>query len=180
MVVLSLLKIGFPSRHFEDDFLCDGKPYSYKPLDPDSRTIRLLRITRGRPGIYENKFGAKLVEVSLDSLAFKYLATSYTWGTGQAVRRVYALPMGNGQQLCISKQILCIFRTVLKPGRTIHLRIDAICIYIYRHGKKPLKNLRFGTPFSEGFLFPSRISKPLLSAFATPCLFLVSIHVSLL
>jgi hypothetical protein len=96
----SLLEVGFPSRHFEDHFLCDGKLYSYKPLDPDPRTIRLLRVTRGRPGIYENKFGAKLVEVSLDSPAFKYLAISYTWGTGQAARRIYGLPMGNGQQLC--------------------------------------------------------------------------------
>jgi hypothetical protein len=39
--------------------------------------------------------------------------------------------------------------------------IDALCIYVYRHRKKTLRNLRFGPLFSEGFLFPSRISKPL-------------------
>jgi hypothetical protein len=125
--LFSVQEVGFPSRHIEV-FLSDGKLYDYQPLDPKQRTIRLLRVTRGRSGIFENKFGAKLVEVSLDSPAFKYLAISYTWGTGQAARRTYALPMGNGQQLCISKQILCIFSTVLNPGRTIHLWIDAICI----------------------------------------------------
>jgi len=53
-----------------------------------------------------------------------------------------------------------------------HIWIDSLCIYVYRRWKKPLRNLRFGPPFSEGFLFPSRISKPFLSAFASPYLIL--------
>ena len=149
----SLLEVGFPSRHFEDHFLCDGKLYSYKPLDPDQRMIRLLRVTRGRPGIYENKFGAKLVEVSLDSPAFKYLAI-HTRGVPGRPRGGYTgYQWGMGNNCAIPKQIVCIFRTVLKPGRTIHLWIDAICIYVDRHRKENLGNLRLGPLLSEGFCF---------------------------
>ena len=47
-----------------------------------------------------------------------------------------------------------------KLSRDMLLWAERLCIYVYRHGRKPLRNWRFGSLYSEGCLFPSRISKP--------------------
>jgi hypothetical protein len=135
-------EIGFPKRDF-GAFPTEPELYTYEPLDskrldpkclnPDCldsnrHTIRLLRLTRGRTTAHQNKFHANFVEVCLDHPKFKYLAVSYTWGTGSDAARNTLLPVGGCQCIYISSQVLAIFRAVLKPGRTIHLWIDALCI----------------------------------------------------
>jgi hypothetical protein len=146
---LSFVKeIGFPKCDFDafptelytyerlDPKRLDPKCLNPKCLDSNRRTIRLLRVTRGGTTIHQNKFHANFVEVCLDHPKFKYLAVSYTWGTGSDAARNTLLPVGERQCIYISSQVLAIFQAVLKPGRTIHLWIDALCINQADMGEK--------------------------------------------
>jgi hypothetical protein len=121
----SVKEIGFLKFDF-DAF--PTELYTYKRLDPNRRTIRLLRVTRGGATVHQDKFHANFVEVCLDQPEFNYLALSYTWGTGSDAAKKNLLRVGEHQYLYISSQVLAILQAVLKPGRTMHLWIDALCI----------------------------------------------------
>lgn len=115
-------KIGFPPHHFEER---PRRAYEYTPLNLHERRIRLLRVTRCKDDP-RGRFRGNLVEVSLDDPEFKYLAISYTWGDDKTV--VSTMPCGDDGELYLTRPVLTILETVLRPMRTIHLWIDALCI----------------------------------------------------
>ncbi|KAF4627513.1 hypothetical protein G7Y89_g10645 [Cudoniella acicularis] len=103
--------------------------YAYRRLDQNGGTIRLLRVTRCRKDFNNREqFRLDLVEVPLNNPGFKYLAVSYTWGIGTMAAKSIPVQCGENQRLDVSPTVFCIFKTVLQPGRTLHLWIDALCI----------------------------------------------------
>jgi hypothetical protein len=159
-----------PYRGRNDEF-----PYS--PLDQSRNEVRLLQLG-SHAGDKDNEDVlpyCSLRVVSLDENP-TYEALSYTWGDASDLRYIIL----DLHLFLDTRNLEPAIRQLRKRSTSDLLWVDAICIYVYRHRKKPLRNLRLGPPISEGFFFQDGLVNRLLLAFATPCLFLVSIYVSLL
>lgn len=99
----------------------------YTPLERERRHIRVLRVTRlAQSDARKTSFAAQLVHVALDDDP-TYLAISYAWGEKSVVG--YFLDAdGVETQLGYSEVILNIVSTLVLPGATLYLWIDAVCI----------------------------------------------------
>lgn len=95
-------------------------PYSYKPLDLATKSIRVLQLTwdPSAPG----KRRLNLIETVLGD--FPYEALSYTWGD---VQKTHQILVDNSEML-VTENLHTALEHLVVPGETRFLWIDAICI----------------------------------------------------
>ena len=142
-----------------EDFRCkflamSSHFYDYRPLETPTH-IRILHL---RYGDEAKPLRCIIEHVDLEQRP-SYQAISYVWGNSD---KPFRIETEDGSYIRLTASL----RDALKDLQSTSMAgcntfwADAICIYVYRHRKKSLRNLRFGRPFSEGVLFPSRINKP--------------------
>lgn len=99
----------------------------YTSLDKERKEVRLLRVSRLAPSSPEEKrFVGQLVHASLEDSP-TYAAISYAWGEPSAVGH-FVDSDGVETSLGYSQVVLDIFSTLVPPGDTLYLWIDAVCI----------------------------------------------------
>lgn len=99
----------------------------YTSLGKERRDIRLLRVTHlAQSDAKGTPFVAQLVHAALDDSP-TYLAISYAWGEKSIVGH-FLDPDGIETPLGYSQVIRDIVSTLVPPGGTLYLWIDAICI----------------------------------------------------
>ncbi|KAL2277885.1 hypothetical protein FJTKL_15165 [Diaporthe vaccinii] len=112
----------------------EGAPL-YAPLEKEKKEIRLLQVTRLAPfDGNDTRFVAQLVQVTLQDNP-TYVSISYTWGE-QSVVGHFVDSNGVETTLGYSQVILDIVRTLVPPGGTLYLWIDAICINQEDHDER--------------------------------------------
>ncbi|KAF3762093.1 HET-domain-containing protein [Cryphonectria parasitica EP155] len=113
----------------------------YAPLDVTKKEIRVLKITcTRRDDGHGQSFRASLIPVSLADEDPQYLAISYAWGDPSPIGRFERHPDGcwneaeneaeryEGNTIEYNKAVLAIVSTLVQPGATLYLWIDAVCI----------------------------------------------------
>ncbi|KAH7308844.1 heterokaryon incompatibility protein-domain-containing protein [Rhexocercosporidium sp. MPI-PUGE-AT-0058] len=103
------------------------KPQSWSPYEslalskPSVPSLRIFHITPGDPG--EPLHGELSVE-TMRSVAGKYSALSYTWGTATEQRWIVI----NGKPFHIQPSLYAALHAVRSPVEDLPLWVDAICI----------------------------------------------------
>jgi hypothetical protein len=101
----------------------------YEKLSVEKRMIRLMQVSRlANPQDILNRgaeFEVQLITVSLDDYP-SYLAISYTWGDPTVVGHFGSLH--NRPALGYNEGVFNIINTLVGPGNTLYLWIDALCI----------------------------------------------------
>lgn len=138
----------------------------YTTLSKEEAEIRLLTIHSGGKNA---RVRCSTTVVSLDTKPY-FEALSYTWGD-PAVRKDITV---DDESFLVTINLEAVLRRLRLRRVSRVIWVDAVCVYVHRHRKKYLRNLRFGPQFSEGFLFRSRISKLLFIRLRTalPILYL--------
>jgi hypothetical protein len=95
----------------------------YAPLDPKTRTIRLLHL---QPGAREDKIRAELQMVTIEQARRHYITISYNWGLEGVAREV--LITCNGKRVSIKENLATALRKLRRPDHAILLWADALCI----------------------------------------------------
>ncbi|KAI4259489.1 MAG: hypothetical protein L6R42_004549 [Xanthoria sp. 1 TBL-2021] len=106
--------------------------YKYTPLDPQTKTTRLLSL---RPGSFDNEIHVSLGIMHLtDNDLPDYEALSYTWGSRDDPVDIWvadlptdADPMGEGQ-LPVTQNLAVALRYLRSEESTRDIWIDAICV----------------------------------------------------
>ncbi|OCK73360.1 HET-domain-containing protein [Lepidopterella palustris CBS 459.81] len=94
----------------------------YAPIT-HPKEIRLLYVTCEGP---DKRFKSRFIHTSYDNVSTPYIAISYTWGTNIAVAST--IPQGENQYIDLTESASRVLETLLVPGETLPLWIDAICI----------------------------------------------------
>lgn len=92
----------------------------YKPINKDSRDIRLLTLRRGE---WQDDIDCGLHVVSLDENP-KYEALSYTWGSGSSTKPIFV----NSNEVRVTVNLEAALRHIRSANRSHTLWIDALCI----------------------------------------------------
>lgn len=103
-----------------------GQAPLYTSLDKEKKEIRLLQVTHLARPDGEPRFAARLMQVALEDNPI-YISISYAWGE-QSVVGYFVDPDGVETPLGYSQVILDIVSTLVPPGGTLYLWIDAMCI----------------------------------------------------
>jgi len=119
--------------------------FKYNLLE-DGDSIRLLLIRPAPRG--EERLNGNMIHTTLSS-SLGFTPLSYVWGTPAERRTVWV----NEKQVLIGSNLYNALLHIRDEEKVVPVWADAIYIYVYRHRKKTLRNLRFGPLFSEGFLF---------------------------
>lgn len=99
----------------------------YTSLEMERKEVRLLRVSRlARSASEETRFVGQLVHAALEDNP-TYVAISYAWGEPSAVGH-FVDPNGVETSLGYSQVVLDIISTLVPPGDTLYLWIDAVCI----------------------------------------------------
>ncbi|KAF2169445.1 hypothetical protein M409DRAFT_20664 [Zasmidium cellare ATCC 36951] len=97
---------------------------SYRPLDPATYEIRLLRVHAGVKGSGRDVIRCDLFHASLQDPGLRYDALSYCWGDESRTAVVNI----NGQDLTVRLSLESGLRHLRYPDRELIIWVDAICI----------------------------------------------------
>ncbi|KAK7697401.1 hypothetical protein SLS64_013594 [Diaporthe eres] len=125
----------------------DGAPL-YTSLEKEKKEVRLLQVTRlVQSDGQESSFVGQLVQVALEDNP-PYVAISYTWGEQSVVGHFFDSD-GIETPLGYSQVILDIVSTLVPPGGTLYLWIDAICINQEDHDERASQVMIMGDIYKQ-------------------------------